>query len=216
MRSFIKKILGQPLEINALAENSTKIKVYSSITDNVDPIRTDVQLFSDYDRFKEPRLNAKIYKILPHLFFDTGWSIWVDGNVLLHKSPEEYVNMVKKSGFEIGVFRHPRRNCIYVEAELCGRRNLDDPKIIEAQMQRYRQGGYKENAGLAWCGLIIRKHTANINRLNEKWWAEICTGSVRDQISFPYVFRDAVYYLPKQKRNFDSNKYFTCGKTHLK
>jgi hypothetical protein len=52
-----------------------------------------------------------------------------------------------------------------------------------------------------------------MNALNEKWWAEICRGSSRDQISFPYVYRDKVNYLDTVDP-FD-NKYFT-RKGHVK
>ena len=36
-------------------------------------------------------------------------------------------------------------------------------------------------------GILMRRNCDSIKRLNELWWKELDTGSVRDQLSFPYV-----------------------------
>lgn len=184
--------------------HAKKIIVYSAITGDKDEPRSDgVFTFSKYNRFTDPRLNAKIYKVLPHLFLNTQYSIWVDGNVTLNVSPEYLVGLMEK---DIAVFHHPERNCIYDEAHVCKEWGLDSREIINEQTKDYFEKGHKRKAGLGACYLIIRKHTEEINRLNEKWWAEITRHSVRDQISFPYVFRGKVHYLPAQH---NKNRYFT-------
>jgi len=159
-------------------------------------MRDDIKVFTAYNRFKSPVLNAKIYKVLSHLFIPTRYSIWVDGNVFLKRPAKEFIGLLE--GAEIAVFRHPAKNCLYEEAKDCMARGIGNLETIEKQIERYREEGFPERAGLGACYLIIRKHTKRIERLNEKWWAEICKGSVRDQISFPYVFYKAVKYLPSQ------------------
>jgi hypothetical protein len=139
------------------------------------------------DKFKEPRRNAKIHKVLPHLYVDTDISIWLDANISLNVSPEELVKLWLGDD-DIAVCKHFERTCIYEEGEVCKTYQLDDPRLIDEQMSRYKKNGYPENNGLAECGVIIRRHTPQINRLNEKWWAEICRGSSRDQLSFAYCF----------------------------
>lgn len=187
---------------------------YTAITDNYDVPRDDIKVFSEYDAFKDPCRNAKIYKILSHHYDDSEWSVWVDGGIFLPKwKEEEMVRIVKESHKDIGVFIHPTyRNttwdCIYHEAEVCKELGLDNPDIIDAQIARYRKAGYPEHNGMAACGVIIRHHTEEIKRLNEKWWAEICVGSKRDQISFPFVFRD--YYA------FDESIYKYKKQGHLR
>jgi len=183
-------------------KNNPKIIVYTSIIGNKDKNRNDIMVFNSYKHFKDPVRNAKIYKVLPHLFLDTDYSIWVDGNVFLNVQPEE---MIKKMGNkDIAVFEYtnyePVKD-IYDEANTVIELNLDNPKIVLEQINRYKKSGYKNNEGLGYCFMIIRKHSKKIDRLNEQWWAEICRGSRRDQLSFPFVFGNEVKYIdwPKNK-----------------
>jgi hypothetical protein len=138
--------------------------------------------------FKESRRNAKIHKIMPHLYVDTDISIWLDANISLNITPEEMVKLWLNDGNDIAVCRHFERDCLYQEAEVCKTYKLDDPKVIDEQVARYKKNGYPERNGMPECGVIVRRHTPEINRLNERWWAEICRGSSRDQISFAYCF----------------------------
>jgi DNA polymerase III delta prime subunit len=98
---------------------------------------------------------------------------------------------VKKSGKDIGVFSHPWRDNIYDEAEEVIRLGKDDQNAVERQMERYGANV----KGLFACGVVVRHHTKEIKRLNEKWWIEYCIGSRRDQLSFPYVFKN--YHILK-------------------
>ena len=175
--------------------------IYTAITNQFDIPRNSIKCFTEYNKFKSPVLNAKIYKILSHLFIDDEYSIWIDGNLFLKVEEKELIKLLGDK--DIAVFQNPYRDNIYEEADECKRLKLDDNKIIDEQIKRY--GNSVE--GLGACYLIIRRNTKEIKRLNEKWWAEICRGSVRDQISFPYVFRDNVKYLPK--RNPFDNKFFS-------
>ena len=67
--------------------------------------------------------------------------------------------------------------------------------VGSAIIRKLKSKGYKKNQGLAMTGIIIRKHTERIKRLNEKWWAEVCRGSKRDQLSFNYIFDQEITYL---------------------
>lgn len=138
----------------------------------------------------EPRRNAKIHKIIPHKFIDLGEddiSIWIDGNVSLNITPQELADLWLKDK-DIAVCKHFERDCVYEEAEACKMSRLDNPVLINQQMKRYKQAGYPENNGLCECGLIVRRHTPEINALSEQWWEEVKNGSSRDQLSFNYVF----------------------------
>ena len=183
-----------------------KIQVYTSISGNYDHVRNDSSMLhlNNYSRFDLPKLNAKIYKVLPNMFINSEFSIWIDGNVKLKCDPEVYIDMMK--GKDILVFSHPDRDCIYQEAKVCSELGLDDKKIINKQVARYRKQGWKEHNGLASCRLIVRRNTEEINKLNALWWSEICAGSVRDQISFPFIYRDRVQYIDHPD-SYD-NEYF--------
>jgi len=139
----------------------------------------------------DPCRTAKRYKILPHEFFpQKEYSLWIDGAVdIQYPFPTEQLAELFLKDADLCVFRHYRRGCIYAEAAECSRRNLDDPAIIDRQIQRYREEGYPENAGLVEAIVLLRRHTPAMQAFNETWWQEIQQGSRRDQISFNYVAR---------------------------
>lgn len=168
------------------------ITVYSAICGDRDKPRDDIKCFAAYDRFRDPRLNAKIYKVLSHQFVDSEYSIWLDGNMKLLVPPEELVDMMGDS--DCAVFRHPERNNIYDEAAVIIERHKDGAIIVAEQMETYRRAGFSE-MNLGMCGLIVRRHTRRVAECNERWWSEICRYSVRDQLSFPIVFGGVVKYF---------------------
>jgi hypothetical protein len=88
---------------------------------------------------------------------------------------------------DIALFRHSQRDCLYDEAEACKKAGLDDPDVINYQVQRYRNEGYPAHDGLIEAGVLLRRHTPAVQELSEAWWREICRGSPRDQISGNYV-----------------------------
>lgn len=168
------------------------ITVYSAICGEKDHPRDDVLCFNAYDRFRNPRLNAKIYKVLSHQFVDSEYSIWIDGNMRLLVPPEELVEMMGDA--DCAVFRHPERDNIWDEADIIIERQKDNSIPVREQMVAYRRTTFRKK-DLGMCGLIVRRHTEEIIQRNERWWSEICRFSVRDQLSFPIVFDGAVRYF---------------------
>lgn len=140
-----------------------------------------------YDKFIDPRRNSRIQKIMPHLFMDTEYSIYLDANIELLVPPQKLIDEFLKDK-DIAVFKHAGRDDIYQEREACIRLGKEDPKILFEQTMEYAKRGVEDHSGLSECGVIIRRHTKRINDLNEKWWAEYCRFGVRDQMSFPVVF----------------------------
>jgi Protein of unknown function (DUF616) len=138
-----------------------------------------------YDRFRSHRRNSRAPKILSHHFCDTEYSIWIDGNIALRLEPNRLVEAYL-DGYDLAVFRHPNRNCIFKEAAVCIELGLDDPDVIRRQVSEYADAGYAENSGLAEANVVIRRHTSHVIEFNSRWWAEYCTHSVRDQLSFMY------------------------------
>ena len=182
--------------------------VYTAITGDKDKPRYDIKVYTGETLFVHPRREAKIYKVLFHKYIEDEYSIWVDGNFFLKMQEEFYYDLL--GDYDIAVMQHPSRNCVYEEAEECKRLLKDDPVIIDEQIAKYRKEGYPENNGLAECNFIIRRNTPEMRRLHEAWWAEICRHSSRDQISFPYIFRDKVKYLPPVQtvEEAKSNQYY--------
>lgn len=142
-----------------------------------------------YDKFKCPRRNSRVPKILAHQFIDSRYSLWIDGNFKLLKPIEELLYLLDEH--DIAMFKHPTRDCLYDEALVCAKNNLDDPEVIIKQVKRYEEEGYGKNRGLCEGGFILRRHTPKVEAFNNYWWSEYSAGSVRDQISMFYALDKA-------------------------
>lgn len=194
------------------------VKVYSAICGNFDKPRKDIHVFTDNlsDRFKLPVMNAKIYKILPHKYFSSEFSIYVDGNIFLNVPDTKILNDLLKDS-DMAVFRHPVRKCLYQEYLPAKDRVMQVYKnLIDEQILKYRQEGMPEMFGLAECGMIIRRHNDITNEFNDRWWAEICRYTNRDQVSFPYVLwkmkdRIKVNFIDGNVRKHPYFKYANHG-----
>jgi len=139
-----------------------------------------------FSKFKDNRINSRVPKILIHQFIKTKYSIWIDGNIALLKTPEELIEKYLKN-HDIALFKHPKRDCLYDEAIRCATAKLDDPETIIEQVSGYEKEGFAKHKGLGECGCILRRHTEQVESFNNYWWSEYTRHSVRDQISFPYA-----------------------------
>lgn len=171
-----------------LIEKQTKgdAKWLALVDESVLPISNTWQIEPAYGLFKSARRNSRVPKILIHQFVDTDYSLWIDANVQLLKPPEELVAKYL-DGYDIALFRHPDRDCIYDEAMICATAHLDDPETIIEQVRKYEKDGYAKHRGLCENNFILRRHNKKIEALNNAWWAEYCRHSVRDQLSLMYV-----------------------------
>ena len=162
-----------------------------------------------------PRRLAKIYKILPHRFFpEYEWSLWVDGTHLPAENPQKLAYRFLKDK-PMALFVHPERNCIYDEAKECLRRKLDQPRLIQSQIKKYKEIGYPARKGLAACTIIFRRHQEDlVKKAMEEWWKEIEEFSSRDQLSFNFVMWKHALRYTVIPWNIYINKYFTY-KPHL-
>lgn len=178
--------------------------IYTAVIGGKDEIRKDIRCFGGDYKFNNPRLSARMYKILSHLFVSDEWSIWIDGNINLFASEKTLIDMTKP--YNIGVFAHPERNCLYKEGEFCKKMGKDGRDIIDRQLGDYRNLGFPSRRGLGATFILVRRNIPEINSLNERWWSHVCRYSIRDQISFPFVFDGRIKYLPKVPMR--KNQYF--------
>lgn len=133
------------------------------------------------------RRQARQHKCMAHaLFPEARYSLWVDGCLKPVTPMAELVEFLLL-GADICTFEHMQRSCVYDELKACIGLKKDDPKVMTAQVERYRKEGYPENNGLAETTAVLRRHTSLTKQLNELWWSEICHQSLRDQLSFNYV-----------------------------
>lgn len=140
-----------------------------------------------YSHFKDDRRNSRIQKIMPHLYLKTKYSIYLDANMRLKVPAQQLVDEFLKDK-DIAVFRHIGRDCVYDEAQACVALGKGDINELSTQVRTYAENGHPKHAGMAECGMIIRRHTEEITKMNERWWTEYCRHSERDQMSFPIAF----------------------------
>jgi hypothetical protein len=88
---------------------------------------------------------------------------------------------------DLAMFEHMQRNCVYQELEACVKLKKDAVRVMRDQVNRYRRSGYPHNNGLAETTAVLRRHSAQVRDFNERWWAEIASGSQRDQLSVDFV-----------------------------
>jgi len=174
-----------------------KIIRYSCLVGNYDnPIKDGRVYINTIDKFKANRMNAKLPKVLPHLYLpEHDYSIWIDANLELLVTNEEFIEMM--GDHECMVFKHPYRNTINEEINECVK--LDSKENV--QKHRNKPGL------LAACGIIARKNTETIKNLNCQWWSEICYGSTRDQLSFPYTLGTVAKYIETEWTKPFNSKY---------
>lgn len=175
-----------------------KVIKYSCLVGNYDnPIQDGRTYIKGSDRFKQNVLNAKLPKILPQLYLEShDYSLWLDANIILKVNPLELIEMMQ--GFDCLVVNHPVRTTINQEIEAC--KLLDSKNNLDY---------HKDKPGLlAACGMILRKNTHAVNQLNCEWWSEICRGSFRDQLSFPYTLGTKALVINGEWNGIRENKYF--------
>lgn len=227
-----------------------KIEVLTAITGDKDFIRNDQErgsadwtVFSDkqidsplwkckkaYDKFVDPRRNSRIHKLLIHKYSDADVTIWIDGNIKLLISPDEIVEKHLQN-YDMVMFQHGGRDCIYDEAIACAKLGLDDPEIIIEQAKHYEDDEFAKHKGLCSGYFIVRRNNEKTRQFNEYWWADYCRYSRRDQIALmpaldragininilPFVWENSkefasmggitrMYYHAHKEGNFDEKK----------
>jgi len=148
---------------------------------------------------RDPRRASRRPKILAHKWLSSAEiTIYADANLSPRGNVDELVDRAL-ANYDLAVYRHFARDCVYQEAAEVVRTGVADRKQVERQVAHYRNLGYPEHAGLAECGLLIRRHTKPVADFEEFWWREYECGCCRDQISFPIAAwwaRLPVNYLP--------------------
>lgn len=136
-----------------------------------------------------PNRAAKAPKFEPWKYTDAPASIWIDASFRV-TSPDFAAGALALAK-PIAQFVHPWRDCLYEEATEIARLGMDPDGVGAWQSDRYRGAGHPEHWGLWASGAIARKHTAAVKRMGVAWAREVAGGSVRDQVSQPFVLRQS-------------------------
>lgn len=176
---------------------------------NYDPVREPLIITKgwDYIIFTDQDIESKVFEVrkvktegsghlqardyyinatkyLPEYDF----SIMTGGQIQVNCNLDEYLKLCDL-GCDFNMMRHCR-DCIFKEAEECKKFYGEaGKKLIELQMQKYKDQGMPERNGLFAHGVIARHHNKPVEMHERKWWQEVSNPEhvKRDQLSFMYV-----------------------------
>lgn len=139
----------------------------------------------------DPRLAVKAHKATPAV--DCPDVVWIDASMEITSS--SFVRDALAARHDgVAVFRHPRRSCIYREAEASlgaegqGGKYAGQPLLD--QVAAYRAEGHPDGGGLYACGVVAWDLSdPRAVELGQAWLAECERWSSQDQLSFPVVCR---------------------------
>lgn len=183
--------------------------VYTAIVG--ESLRKDVLCFGGENVFQQPVMEAKRYKILPHLFLKDAVTIWIDGNIWLQQDTITIVDELLGDA-DIALFRHPYRANVWEEfAALKEQERFQIPwlqKQLAAQERAYRAEGLPADTPAYECNFMVRRNNERVNRLMESWWAQICRWQWRDQVSLPYALWKSDVKLASHAANVREHPWF--------
>lgn len=156
---------------------------------------------------RDPRRVARYIKTHPaDLLPEHNVSIWIDASFDLVAKPSAIVAEAFGQFAQIVALRHPDRDSIDAEGAEIKRLVLAPPEDVDRQLASYRAQGFHKTR-LTTTGLVVRSNSRDVARFNARWWAEIETFTLRDQLSVDYAAWKCglpIGYLPG---NYRANEY---------
>lgn len=230
--------------------NKKEIAVYTCITNGYDNIRRHEYISDKCDYFvitdnrennienvnvidlkkivppnvTDPIFQNRYCKMLPHkIFQEYRYSIYVDGNITLIGPIEETIKNLKKARIATGGGNYTDNYFAY--ALRCAKMGADYENVIMKQISNYYNQGLPDNVGSYMCGVLVREHNNPfVVNVMEEWWNEYNSGSIRDQISFPYVLwkngftKDDVLQISEEYKalHYINNPFWKYERAHKK
>ena len=134
-------------------------------------------------------LANRYMKLHPKEFlYEYDYSIYMDGNVRIISDVRSFIQKcTRECGIAMHV--HRERDCVYDEAKVCMLLRRGRANELKKQIEKYRQEGMPRHYGMNEATIIavnLKNEKANV--LLKEWWSELYdSGSMRDQIAWPYI-----------------------------
>lgn len=193
-------------------QNSDRITIYTCITNGYDSPKRPLLAYSNCDyilytddltmtaqgwqvrpipekltSLKPADINRYL-KFHPTEFFNTRFTIYIDGNIKLLAGISKFIDRISpKTG--LAIYRHPWRDCIRTEVRICQILGKGDAKNLQQQVDAYLKEGFPLHFGLLEASVIVSDlHNPRSTELLTQWYQEHAVrGGGRDQISLPYI-----------------------------
>ena len=141
-------------------------------------------VFDELDNSK----NNRWHKLNPHLFLQKyKKSLYIDGNIRILS--KQFFDNLEKMNNEIFISAiHNSRSCLYEEAKICEKQNLEKKETIKKQIDFIKSQNFPKNYGLYEANILYRCHNnEKIKKMSEDWWYFVKNFARRDQLSLTYV-----------------------------
>lgn len=133
-------------------------------------------------------IHSRLWKFMPHRWFPNAeWTIYIDASMRLMINPNRLLNMCMSKMPEARAIaiQHPVNANVIDEIDWIEKQKYAPLDLLARQKSDYLAHGYGK-LRVYQCGVLIRKNTPEIARLNEHWWQQLIKyGHRRDQPSFP-------------------------------
>ena len=176
---------------------------FTSNTWEIRPIPSELNGLTAVKKQRNIKINAHKY------LSDYEFSVWVDANTRLTGNINDFVS--KNCNKELAVLyvgKHPQRDCIYKEGDVCVKLKKDTKENIEKQLNVYKKEGFPEHYGLPQTCILLRYHNEeSCKKLMETWWEQVKDYSHRDQLSFNY----ALWKNQETKIKYLDKSIFNCS-----
>ena len=179
---------------------------YVCLTDSDMKSDTNRKVMKIEPKHENPVKSARYCKTHPYEYFpDADIAIRVDGqSQITRKDLFKKLLEAYREDTDIMLFRHPRRNCIYDEAEEIVKQQKEYWRFkwvnTKKQISEYRYEWFPKHYWLSATGLLMTMNTPRTIEMLDRWQEEIEKRTERDQLSFWYVMRK--YWYNKQRDNF--------------
>lgn len=171
--------LRDPLAVNPNAR-------YVAFTDRPQP-QCKVWEVHVTECWHHPRLQARLLKIRPDLFFpEADIYAWIDGSFEIRRDATTAITEHSKN-YEILAFKHPHRILAEDEAVAVHKYCNIPLELAQAQVAYYRKQGWTKQDAITSTGFFVRRNTAKVRAWQEAWWEEIKLWTIRDQLSVDYT-----------------------------
>jgi hypothetical protein len=138
-----------------------------------------------------PNRAAKRPKMMPWLYTDAEFVIWVDASFQIESA--SFVSDLVDFR-PLGQFDHWDRNCIYTEAAYCYDLAKYAGEPLADQAAYYRMLHHPAHWGLWATGLIVREWSPRIEAFGKAWLAENERWTYQDQVSEAPMLREFDLY----------------------
>lgn len=147
------------------------------------------------------------HKLHPHeLLPEYEESIYIDPNINIRSS--FLFDEVKKRGINFLLPRHARNLCIFSEYKDVLEAELDDPVLINAEMEMIKKSGMPENYGFCENNVLYRRHNdRDVIAMMDEWWDVLVKYSKRDQLSLVWILWK--HHLSIRDITFENVRFLT-------